>query len=221
MLALVNACIPFLRNSIASAESKQYISQVSEYKTLINDSFAPIFQILIVMANLNKRTERVGRLMGLIEAVEVVAQQMTSSHRPRVSVFEVADGHSESPKLQPMKGTDYGRGDQSKTTFEKNSGEGEELWSRLLDSGFSGCADTENQELRPKGWDSKRKREYRSFMSVSIEADDRLYGMLTINSRDSNAFSEDDRKQLQTLAALIALGMRMSIEERSHYYEKQ
>lgn len=67
-------------------------------------------------------------------------------------------------------------------------------------------------------WDGSRKREYRSYVSVRIDDDDKMYGMLTINSTEVGAFDEGDILELKFLALLLGFGMHMAVTDGQKSY---
>ncbi|OZG49295.1 GAF domain-containing protein [Bombiscardovia coagulans] len=180
-----------------------------KHRTIVNDAVGPLISVLISMCAEERASKKDG-LMNLIKSVEDIASHRIGSGRCRVSVFEVAGGNTKKPLLKPMEATDLGRNDRSSSIFYKNKGEGVDVWNNLIKLGISCCSDTSDRKQLPDSWDAGRDRAYRSYVSARIDDSKNMYGMLTINSTEKDAFSQDDISELQNLAYVLGLGMRMT-----------
>ena len=204
---------------ISYYQSKAVKATKQKWQTLLSDSFGPLIGILIAACNKQKKIRDEG-LCSLIQAAEGIAKNDIGTGRRRVSVFEVCDGQGPNARLIPKRGTDIGRNDRSTSIFykDKDEAEGKEVWKKLIGEGISQCADIADHELLPEMWDGSRKREYRSYVSVRIDDVDKMYGMLTINSTEVDAFDEGDILELKFLAQLLAFGMHMAVTDKQKSY---
>lgn len=65
------------------------------------------------------------------------------------------------------------------------------------------------KKKQPPGWDAKRDRDYRSFISVAVVADNVGYGMLTVDSKNPKDFDRLDVDLLRVLAGLLAASLAL------------
>ena len=207
---------------LALCQKASFDKQQAKYQTLLDDQLEPLIRLLITICEANAKGRR-EELSNFIKTATNVAAGIVPSKGTRASVFEVV--HPASPKnhavpyMRNKKGSETGRGDLPQSVFYKDRGEGAKVWDNMLGAGYTFCADTRSKKNIPQGWDPNRKRRYRSFISVSIESSNRLYGMLTINTPEVNKLKEEDINSMQVVAGLIAAAFTLCRPKETQFFE--
>jgi hypothetical protein len=109
----------------------------------------------------------------------------------------------QAPKRRLVPENHHGRGKKSScTVYEGDGGRGTEAF-RALDARQSRSWREGNGEEEPAGWN--RDKAYRSFMAVYVATESALFGMITMDAVDPEAFHPKvDLPTVQTVADLYA-----------------
>ena len=145
-------------------------------------------------------------ISGFRQSVVDKACDLVRSDSPRAAYFQVTDLASETPN-RVMKTFDVvasrGRTDEFTAEFDETSSRDHNVW-KLID-----YSDDAELVLKipgdvPAGFDVDIPRVYKSYISVPVRAGGIAFGMLTINSLESNGFTDQDKASMKVLARLLA-----------------
>lgn len=128
---------------------------------------------------------------------------LVRSDAPRAAYFRVQD-----PDVRPrvMRCGPYidsrNREDLFTSEFREGVGADQGVWE-LIDDGDAAVSNDTDKKV-PPGWDARKHRRYRSFVSVAVRADDVAFGMLTANTVERDGFTDSDIASMKVLARLLA-----------------
>ncbi|MFT8704016.1 hypothetical protein [Bifidobacterium aquikefiricola] len=116
---------------------------------------------------------------------------MVSDTSPRAAYFAIDDTVTDTVSMRSIVRASSGRIDEFSSRFTLDSGTDTNVWKLIRDEGSVQQANDLPHDA-PEGFDISTKREYKSFVSVAVNPGSLPYGMLTVNSLESNAFDALD-----------------------------
>lgn len=172
------------QHRLASAEAT--IAQArAQLRTTFNDTLAPVAQQIGKVAT--APTEKREALQAqAISKVLSSAIGLVDADRARACWFALENDGGRA--LVPMDHT--GRSVGPTTVFEEGTREGDSVFA-ALDRG-EGRYFPNTDLTTPAGWDATRARGYQTFIAVPVAVGDRLFGMLTLDSRRAGDFTGDE-----------------------------
>jgi transcriptional regulator with GAF, ATPase, and Fis domain len=173
----------------------------AETRAAVNDALDPILRQL---GDISAETDRAVREQLIAQAVPFVlnaASNLIGEERSRSCWFELTD--ETPPRLVPT--LHVGRTGSPTTTFVAGTPAGDAAIGMVLAGENLLCRDIHDDP--PPGWDSTKKRDYRTFISVSVIAGQNAYGMLTLDALEAGALTNDDLHVLNLMAAALAAAL--------------
>lgn len=128
---------------------------------------------------------------------------LVRSEAPRAAYFRVED-----PQARPrvMRCGAYmdsrNRDDLFTSEFREGHGADQGVWT-LIDHGDAAWSNDTDTTV-PAGWDTRKNRRYKSFVSAAVRADGTAFGMLTANTLERDGFTHSDIASMKVLARLLA-----------------
>ncbi|WP_328522836.1 hypothetical protein [Kribbella sp. NBC_00359] len=204
IMILIPASLAGLATIRARRARQRETAQIAQRVRTINSVIAPLAAHLQRLAHLDPgETLPRERLAG--EAVKATLAGLFDLHggwssQVRVCFFRV-EGEAPDRRLVPE--NHHGRGKKSTcTVYEGDGGRGTEAF-RALDARQARSWQDGNGEAEPSGW--SRDKEYKSFLAVYVATETVLFGMITMDAIDPEAFHPKvDLPTVQTVADLYA-----------------
>jgi GAF domain-containing protein len=123
----------------------------------------------------------------------------------RSCYFELVPGPPQ--RLQPTTHR-AGRPGSTRSVFVEGTPAGDAAIQIVLNDTHWLCRDVRTEP--PPGWSSK-DRDYLSFISVPVIAGDVAYGMLSVDSNETEDFNRGDVDVIRVLASLLAASFRPNV----------
>lgn len=182
----------------ASAAAAEADAAIELQATLVQGSISPLIGLAAELAELdrNQKLTRTRIFGNAARACLAGLQNLYggTTSRMRVMYYEV-EGASPSRFLVPKQHHGFGRLSRTRIC-EGDKGRGDEAFS-ALDEGTSRIWH-EGDPAPPPGWTTSKP--YKSFIAVPVATPYRVYGMITMDSADPQAFEETDLETVRLVA---------------------
>jgi len=200
--------IPQIRQLIAdrlkvSAEGREFDARVETIVTM-NDALDPIIRLLGTLAHEPKKVEKDKLRAQAIQLVLATAAQLIGPERARASWFRLDSG----PPMALIPDSSAGRAGSASTKFVEDTTAGSAAIAMVKRDGDLICNDIDTEP--PPDWDSAKKRDYRTFISVSVIAGENAYGMLTLDAINPGDLTTNDMRLLRLMAGALAVALSSS-----------
>ncbi len=182
-----------------TAETRELEARV-ETKIALADLLDPMATLLGQMGDADPADRR----LLCSEAVQLIlssAANFLGPDRSRACWFVLEPGPPR--RLAPTKSV--GRTGSARTVFIEGTASGDAALAMVDHDETLICQDVLTDS--PPGWNATRERDYRTFISVSVHANDTAYGMLTLDALEPGDLVEDDLLTLRLLAKLLAAAL--------------
>ncbi|NPC41133.1 GAF domain-containing protein [Nocardioides sp. zg-1230] len=173
----------------------------ADTRAAVNDALDPILRQLGDISAERSKPVRDRLIAQAIPFVLTAASNLIGSDRSRACWFELTDDVP--PRLVPR--LDAGRSGSASTIFEPNTPSGDAAIGMVLAGENLLCRDIDTEP--PPGWDSSKKRDYKTFISVSVTAADTAFGMLTLDALEAGDLTNDDLRMLGLMASALAAAL--------------
>lgn len=143
-------------------------------------------------------------ISGIRQSVVSKVCDLVTSDRPRAAYFRVQDLGAPQRVMMRDCSDSRSRTDEFTSTFVEGAHEDSNVWA-LIDRGDAHFS-ANIAETVPDGFDTERRREYASYVSVAVRAGGIAFGMLTANTIETDGFTADsgDIDAVRVLARLLA-----------------
>lgn len=143
-------------------------------------------------------------ISGIRQSVVSKVCDLVKSDRPRAAYFRVQDLGAQQRVMMRDCSDSRSRTDEFTSTFVEGAYEDSNVWA-LIDRGDAHFS-ANIAETVPDGFDTERRREYASYVSVAVRAGGIPFGMLTANTIETDGFTADsgDIDAVRVLARLLA-----------------
>ncbi|MBN7374157.1 hypothetical protein [Mycobacteroides abscessus] len=144
-------------------------------------------------------------ISGIRQSVVSKVCDLVKSDRPRAAYFRVQDLGAQQQRVMMRDCSDSrSRTDEFTSTFVEGAPQDSNVWA-LIDRGDAHFS-ANIAETVPEGFDTERRREYASYVSVAVRAGGIPFGMLTANTIETDGFTADsgDIDAVRVLARLLA-----------------
>lgn len=173
----------------------------TDTRAAVNDALDPILRQLGAISAEHSKPARDRLIAQAIPFVLTAASNLIGSERSRACWFELTDDVP--PRLVPR--LDAGRTGSASTMFEPNTPSGDAAIAMVLSGENLLCRDIDTEP--PPGWDSSKRRDYKTFISVSVTAADTAFGMLTLDALEAGDLTNDDLHMLGLMASALAAAL--------------
>lgn len=176
---------------------------VARNATLMNGAMLGTVDKLRELASLDA-AGRALTISGIRQSVVSKVCDLVKSDRPRAAYFRVQDLGAQQRVMTRDCADSQSRTDEFTSTFIEGQGKDSNVWA-LIDRGDSDFS-ANIAETCPDGFDTERRREYASYVSVAVRAGGIAFGMLTANTIETDGFTADsgDIDAVRVLARLLA-----------------
>ncbi|MBB0997693.1 GAF domain-containing protein [Dietzia maris] len=199
-LAAANNRARLAEEQALKAEERE-VEALTEARIVVSYAIWPVVTALAEHVACNAKPDRDKALPKVVKAVcASAAHRLGETDRTRACFFELV----QSPVRALKPGDGYGRTGSSRSTFTEGTEAGDAALAMVDELGTYFCHDVDSDP--PKGWNGSGK-DYRTFISVTVAANDVPYGMLTLDSPDPGDLTEQDRRMLTVLAALLGVAL--------------
>ena len=188
------------RRGEATAEVRE-IEARADTRATVNDALDPVLRQLASISVERSQEDRDKLIEQVIPFVLEAAAKLIGSERSRSCWFELTE--EPRPRLVPV--LHAGRSGSPTTTFESGTPAGDAAIGMVLAGENRICVDIDTEP--PPGWDATRRRDYRTFISVSVIAGDTAYGMLTLDALHAGDLTTDDLHVLGLMASALAAAL--------------
>lgn len=198
--------VPLIKDLDTRAEKRL----LEKYQTRIHDSLTPVLQLHVQLSEAIDKGQQSKLLQRLLATCLVAAKHGAGEGRVRASYFRVYPRiGSKKERLLPE--SSVGRHTGATSTFEKGTKAGNEVFRRLNENLTTFEPDVSKIEAsRFPGWNPSKKRDYKSFVSVPVRGEDRIYGMLTVDSPEVGDLTEYDEMYVRCIGLLLASGIAIA-----------
>jgi hypothetical protein len=183
-----------------TAEEREVDARV-DTRLAMNDALEPVVTLLGNLALEPDPIERDAMKAKAVTLVLTTAAALIGPERSRACWFRLDAG----PPKTLVPTEHAGRAGSATTTFLEGTPAGEAAIGMVLDDGDLLCEDI--LESPPQGWDTTKKRDYRTFISVSVIAGDTAYGMLTLDALEPGELTVEDKGLLRLMAGVLAAAL--------------
>jgi GAF domain-containing protein len=190
------------RHELRSLEQAELAGR-TKARVAMNDALHPVLQSLGRAATAAGARERRTSIDQAIPAVLATAAVLLGPDRSRACWFEYEAGPPK--RLVPV--AHHGRAGSPTSVFDEGTPNGDTALAMVLSSSNLICHDIHTDP--PLGWDSEKRRDYATFISVSVVAGDTAFGMLTLDAPDAGGLTDDDLQMLRLFAS--ALGVALAL----------
>lgn len=192
--------VPFFKHLDEKAEK----SALLKYQEQIGDGLEPLLQQLVVVSESAPGEARNKELSALVRVAIEAARHMAGQRRVRATYYRVHE--RKGAKRERLAATHYtGRGTKPKTEFTRGSDAGDYVFKTLGDNETIFVKDTKDCDL--PGWSRSRVRDYRTFISVPVRGEQRVYGMLTVDAPTVGELTANDEMFVRCVGLLLASGI--------------
>ena len=197
---LAAVAVPFFKH----LEDRADKSALLRYQEQIGDGLEPLLQQLVEVCEANPGEDRNKQLAALVRVAIEAARHMAGQRRVRATYFRVH--RSRGPRRESLRAMYYtGRGTKPKTEFSRGTEAGDHVFKVLNDNDTVFIKDTGNCTL--PGWNSTRKRDYRTFIAVPVRGEARIYGMLSVDAPAVGELTQTDEMFVRCVGLLLASGI--------------
>lgn len=188
------------------------VRALRRYQLQINDSLTPALQLLVQLSEAPNVDRRRDLFQRLLQTCLNAARHGSGQRRVRASYYRayVAEG-SKKQRLEPE--SSLGRNVTASSVFEKGTKKGNQVWKQLEENQTRFEPDTakiDPEEMR--GWDPKKKRDYKTFISVPVRGEEQIYGMLTVDAPNPGELSEYDEMYVRCVGLLLGSGIAQVVK---------
>jgi len=187
------------RREATAAERE--IDARAQTRLAMNDALEPVVTLLGNLALEPSKPTRAQMKEKAITLLLTTAADLIGPERSRACWFRLEEGPPKT--LLPVEHA--GRAGSANTTFVEGTPAGDAAIGMVLEDGDRLCEDIE--EDPPPGWDATRKRDYRTFISVSVIAGNTAYGMLTLDALQPGELKVEDKGLLRLMAGVLAAAL--------------
>lgn len=187
----------------AQLARRSEINALTQTRLELNSGLDPVVRKLGELSLMTTKQAQEPLRAEIMALVIVAAHQVLgSSGATRSCYFKLTSGPPK--KLLP---TNHhgGRPGSARSSFAEGTDAGDAAIRLVEENDYWLCRDVKKNP--PPGWDSSVKRDYQSFISVAVVADNIGYGMLTVDSRKQHDFDRGDVDLLRVLAGLLAASL--------------
>ena len=173
----------------------------ADARVAMNDALDPVMGLLgrvVTASSARRRRSYIDQALG---AVLATMATLLGSDRSRACWFKFNAGP---PKTLTPDGY-HGRSGSPSSVFVEGTTSGDAALSMALTGGDRICEDIDKEP--PPGWDTSKTRDYKTFISVSVVAGDKVFGMLTLDSMAPGDLTDDDLRLLRLLAGALAVAL--------------
>lgn len=164
----------------------------------LQEQLAPLAAMLKLIP-LAPAQDRHDRVSSFLSSATASCVNLSDEKKLRATYFEAAiDGGVRTFRPTTLS---FGRGDKPVSTFaEGDGGEGESVWERAREGEYRHEVDIRRNP--PPYMDTRRKRKYRSFITVPVLVSGDPVALLTMNSPRRNGLTSEDVVAMQMIADL-------------------
>ena len=173
----------------------------AEARLEIKDVLAPLTAAVKNIPHERSSAKRRQPVVSFLTAATAFSIQLAEGPKLRATFFEVVDRDGRQA-FAPTR-LSSGRGDPPESVFVEGDGaEGDEVW--LFAREGRPRYEPDIRRSPPPFMDTRRVREYRSFITMPVMVGDEPIGLLTINSPRMKGLTSDDVVALRVVAELYA-----------------
>lgn len=192
--------VPFFKHLDDRAEKAALL----RYQEQIGDGLEPLLQQLVTVSEATPGEERNKQVTALVRVAMEAARHMAGQRRVRATYYRVHPRKGQKrERLIAMYHT--GRGTKPKTEFVRGSDAGDYVFKTLNANETIFIEDTQGCDL--PGWNSTRVRDYKTFISVPVRGEQKIYGMLTVDAPTVGELTENDEMFVRCVGLLLASGI--------------
>lgn len=173
--------------------------------TATNGAFLPMLKSLQRLATM-EAAERRSEISGFRQELLDKASDLIRNDSPRLAYFRVDDLLAPSRVMHPGPVSQKNRTDEFTSLFDEAKGEDRELFD-LIDTAEAPVLRT---SVDVPG------RDYHCYVSAAVRAGGIAFGMLTVNTLESEGLSREDANNIVVMARILATaeGLRLTTVER-------
>jgi transcriptional regulator with GAF, ATPase, and Fis domain len=169
-------------------DEAQWFVEVTE------EGLAALFERLARMAGMRSTEERVEELAGLQAVAVLTAAKVVGPRHSRACLFLLQDDETNDPVLVWTES--QGRADDSRGTFGPHTSAMQMVQQR-------------KGEFQPDTWTvegTSRDKSYRTYVSATIFAGEKIYGMISLDALEPGDLGEPHAAVLRVLAQALSAG---------------
>lgn len=197
---LAALAVPFFKHLDDKAEK----SALLKYQEQIGDGLEPLLQQLVTVSESLPGEDRNKQVAALVRVAIEAARHMAGQRRVRATYYRVHPRKGQKrERLTAMYYT--GRGTKPKTEFMRGSDAGDYVFKTLNDNDSIFINDTQKCDI--PGWNGTRVRDYKTFISVPVRSERKIYGMLTVDAPTVGELTGNDEMFVRCVGLLLASGI--------------
>lgn len=175
----------------------------TDTKVVLSDSLVTMGRKISRLTAINSLPDRRDAFPAIVEAAASCAVAVVPGvKRVRATVYR-QQTYEGVEAFVPCR-TD-GRGDEPISVFRRGTVEGDAVWDTAQRDKVRIVHNTRRARL--PGFDNKRERVYRSFITAPVRCGDELCGLLTINAPKRRAFTKEDGEVLRVLGLMLGAAL--------------
>lgn len=187
-------------------DEKREKALLDKFQVQLGDGLEPLLHALAKVSESDSVPLKHKHLGELVNVAIVTARHVAGQGRLRATYYRVYPQHYKlKERLIPQIHT--GRGTQPQTEFHKGSAAGDHIFKTMDGNRSIFVPDTDECTL--PGWDKKRERDYKAFVSVPVRTKKKIYGMLTVDAPEVGDLDENDEVLIRCVGLLLASGIAM------------
>ncbi len=198
----VAAATWWLGEARASRLQTERIDSRQETLVVLGDALDPVMVELAATTTLPKpdqRAKRSGLVTLVLSAATGIADERT---RPRACYFR-RDALDRAGRARMTHEAYVGRSIPAKAEFIEGTEAGDVALRMVNEGRHLFCDDV--RENPPPGWEPSERGEYRTFISVTVAAGERAYGMLTLDAVEAGALIAEDVEMMRVLGHVLGM----------------
>lgn len=200
-VVLATLVVPIFKHLDDKADKRE----LDAYKEQVADALEPLLQQLVKVSEAEAGPKKHQQLSGLVRVAIESARHVAGQRRLRATYYRVRPADArKSERFSPEGHT--GRGTKPKTVFSKGTANGNYVFKKMNDNEPIFERDVDKCDL--PGW-KPRARDYKTFISVPVRGESRVYGMLTVDAPMVGELTEYDESFIKCVGLLLASGIAM------------
>jgi len=199
---VVAAATWLLGEARASRLQKERIESRQETLVVLGDALDPVM-IDLAATTSRPKTERRAKRSGLVNLVlSATIGLAEEKSRPRACYFRLASDDPVRPAGMTLEAF-VGRSVPAKAKFITGTEAGDAALQMIEEGNHLFCDDV--RENPPPGWVPTERGEYLTFISVTVAAGERTYGMLTLDAVEAGALTAEDVQMMRVLGHVLGM----------------
>lgn len=200
-VVLAALVVPIFKHFDDKADKRE----LDAYKEQVADALEPLLQQLVKVSEAEPGHRKHTQLSGLVRVAIESARHVAGQRRLRATYYRIRPADArKNERFSPEGHT--GRGTKPKTVFSRGTANGNFVFKKMEDNEPIFVGDVDKCDL--PGWKA-RSRDYKTFISVPVRGESRVYGMLTVDAPTVGELTEYDESFIKCVGLLLASGIAM------------